>query len=189
MFAQRYLGPLSRTDVDPFVIIEIGFAGGSSAALFRELLPRGTLHEFEVGCSVPYDGPVNGFIYGSPLFDVMRREGRLHCGSGADAAFVLPVLREKIREPPLVVIDDGGHSADEMIGSFKLFFPYIKPCGLFFMEDIQESYRLGHGFHDEVIDLMSARRLFVCSLCAYCCLTTRKRGPLVICSDHASDGR
>ena len=46
-------------------------------------------------------------------------------------------------ERPLVAIDDGGHGADEMRGSFEYLFPRLAPCGLFVMEDLAESYAVG----------------------------------------------
>lgn len=149
---QRFLGPLSHDDAQPFLMIEIGFAGGASARAFREFLPRGELHEIEVACVRPKTPHYNDWIYDAPLFSIMRREGRLHCGSGASRDFVLTLL-QKLGRAPDVVIDDGGHSAEEMIGSFNLLFPRLAPCGLFFMEDLQESYRVGErdGFHVKVL--------------------------------------
>jgi hypothetical protein len=82
---QRFLGPLSRDDTAPFLMIEIGFAAGWSAAAFREFLPRGELHEVEIGCvKEKAAANKNEWIYNAPMFSVMRTEGRLHCGSGAD---------------------------------------------------------------------------------------------------------
>jgi hypothetical protein len=148
---QRFLGPLSHDETDEFLMIEIGFAGGASARAFREFLPRGELHEVEVGCVRPRTPHYNDWIYDAPLFSVMRKEGRLHCGSGASRDFMLALL-DKLRRTPAVVIDDGGHSAEEMIGSFNVLFPRLAACGLFFMEDLQESYRVGaHGFHNKVM--------------------------------------
>ena len=149
---QRFLGPLSHDDTPEFLMIEIGFAGGSSARAFREFLPRGELHEIEVGCVRPKTPHYNDWIYEAPLFSIMRKEGRLHCGSGASRDFMLALLA-KLDRAPAVVIDDGGHSAEEMIGSFNLLFPRLAPCGLFFMEDLQESYRVGErdGFHVKVL--------------------------------------
>jgi len=148
---QRFLGPMSGEQGAGVLFIEIGFAAGASARAFRGFMPNADLHEIEVGCAQPRRPQYNDWIYDAPMFAVMRAEGRLHCGSGADAQFMLPLLKQFGRAPH-IVIDDGGHSAAEMIGSFMLLFPRLAPCGLFFMEDLAESYRVGNaGFHNQVL--------------------------------------
>jgi hypothetical protein len=148
---QRFLGPLSLDNTTDFLMIEIGFAGGASAQAFRTFLPRADLHEIEIGCVKPRTPVFNDWIYDAPLFRKMRSEGRLHCGNGADETFMLPLL-QTLGRAPRIVVDDGGHSAEEMIGSFTLLFPRLAACGLFFMEDLAESYRVGEtGFHNVIL--------------------------------------
>jgi hypothetical protein len=141
---QRYLGPLSLPGVAPFSMIEIGYAAGSSACVWREMLTQADQHSIEVGCTEANRAKHDAsWIVNSPLFDVMLKEGRLHCGDGASGEFMAPILRS-LRHPLTVVVDDGGHGPSEMAGSFTYLFPRIAPRGHFFMEDLSESYRVGH---------------------------------------------
>lgn len=111
----------------------------------RRVAAHSLARQIEVGCASARSEK-NAWILDAPLFSVMRAEGRLvrlrretrrppraiiaargsfqHCGSGADASFATSVLR-KIARNPLVVIDDGGHSAEEMIGRWFSVFVVV----------------------------------------------------------------
>lgn len=140
---QRYLGPLSLPGTAEFTMIEIGFAAGHSACVWREMLAAADQHSIEIGCTAESRAKLEvDWIVKSPLFDVMMKEGRMHCGDGANGEYMAPILRS-FQHPLTVVIDDGGHGPSEMAGSFKYLFPRIAPRGFFFMEDLAESYRVG----------------------------------------------
>jgi hypothetical protein len=138
---QRYLGPLSLPDVPEFTLLEIGFAAGGSACVWREMLPRAESHSFEIGCFGP-NRAKNEWIVNAPLFSTMVAEGKLHCGDGSSADFARPII-STFRHPLMVVIDDGGHGPSEMAGSFTYLFPRIQARGIFIMEDLAESYYVG----------------------------------------------
>jgi hypothetical protein len=140
---QRYLGPMSLPGTAPFSMIEIGFATGRGACVWREMLAQADQHSTENGCSAESRATLDvNWILTAPLFDVMVKEGRLHCGDGSDGEFMAPILRS-FKHPLTVVVDDGAHGAKQMAGSFSYLFPRIAPRGLFFMEDLAESYRVG----------------------------------------------
>lgn len=140
---QHYLGPLSLPGTAKFTMIEIGFAAGSSACVWREMLAAADQHSIEIGCTAESRAKLDvNWIIKSALFDVMMKEGRMHCGDGANGEYMAPILRS-FQHPLTVVIDDGGHGPSEMAGSFQYLFPRIAPRGHFFMEDLAESYRVG----------------------------------------------
>ncbi|KAK3274785.1 hypothetical protein CYMTET_17048 [Cymbomonas tetramitiformis] len=145
-----YLDPLRDY---PITFFEIGFSTGNSAETWEEYLPLADVHEFEIACnetSPSYEGGKN-FVMLSSRYNKWRFEKkRLHCGSVNDFAWMRHEL-DSIDYPD-VVVDDGGHGPKEMILAFFFMFPQIKPGGLFFMEDIVESYVVGEaGFIDQVL--------------------------------------
>lgn len=149
---QELLGPLSTPFTTPFKLIEIGFASGWGADAWTKFLPAADVHEIEIGCTEDTRGMDQyQWIFDAPLFQRFMNSGRLHCGDGSDPGFIKSVLK-KIGEPPLVVIDDGGHGPVEMKGAFLHLFPHIAPCGYFIMEDLQESFVVGmRGFLPSVL--------------------------------------
>lgn len=44
-----------------------------------------------------------------------------------------------------IIIDDGGHTMEQQITSFKTLFDHVKPGGLYIIEDIQTSYWKSYG--------------------------------------------
>jgi 8-demethyl-8-alpha-L-rhamnosyltetracenomycin-C 2'-O-methyltransferase len=44
-----------------------------------------------------------------------------------------------------IIIDDGGHSMNQQITSFKTLFPFLKPGGLYIIEDLHTSYWQEYG--------------------------------------------
>eukprot|EP00747_Dinoflagellata_sp_TGD_P169138 gnl/TRDRNA2_/TRDRNA2_197312_c0_seq1.p1 gnl/TRDRNA2_/TRDRNA2_197312_c0~~gnl/TRDRNA2_/TRDRNA2_197312_c0_seq1.p1 ORF type:complete len:285 (+),score=23.93 gnl/TRDRNA2_/TRDRNA2_197312_c0_seq1:24-878(+) len=135
----RFLGPLQD---QPLNFIEIGFAFGHSAEAWAEFLPNAKILEIEVACN-------EGSVKHSPLFKSWVESGKLKCGSITDWNFTGPVVAE--HGTPHVVVDDGGHSPDEMKASFLSLFPRLERGGLFFMEDLKESYVVHNGFMQEVV--------------------------------------
>jgi len=137
---QEYLGKYSLPNADPFVMVEVGFAKGSSAKAWAEFLPKAKLHEFDVHCDEQWN-----VMDTSPegIKGKHRDLGycKLHCGDGANAAFLQESLKDD--EAPLVMIDDGGHGPEEMKNTFDIMWPKVKPGGLFFIEDLAESYAVG----------------------------------------------
>jgi hypothetical protein len=137
---QEYLGNYSLPDALPFVMVEIGFAKGGSAKTWHEFLPKAKLHEFDVHCDEQWN-----VMDTSPAG--IKGEHRdlgyctLHCGDGTSATFLQESLKND--EAPFIVIDDGGHGPSEMKNTFEHMWPKLRAGGLFFIEDLAESYAPG----------------------------------------------
>ena len=127
----------SRFRHRPVTVLEIGVYSGGSLDLWRE-----------------YFG-AQARIIGVDIEEAVRvyeREGiQILIGDQADPAFwarVLPTL------PRLdVVIDDGGHTPEQMIATLEATLPRLSPNGVYLCEDICGS---AHLFHDYVHGLTRA---------------------------------
>jgi hypothetical protein len=53
-----------------------------------------------------------------------------------------------------IVIDDGGHSMKQQIWTLIYMFPFIKPGGLFFVEDLNSNFIPGPNWHDHPIRMI-----------------------------------
>lgn len=82
-------------------------------------------------------------IYGVDINPACKalEEDRIHIriGDQGDRRFLRDLRKEL---PPLdIVIDDGGHTMDQQIATFEVFFPHVAPDGLYVCEDLHTSYR------------------------------------------------
>jgi len=115
---ERYLAPRRE---DPLTMLEIGVWEGASLHMWREYLPNATI----VGLD-KYDR------------DVQIDGVEIHIGDQDDAAFLNRVA--EIAGAFDVIIDDASHISSKTIRSFELFYPHLKPGGLYVIEDLQTSY-------------------------------------------------
>ena len=137
---ERFLELLRCTS---FNFLEWGFAAGASARAWREYLPLAKISEIEIGCfphspwykqQVATKYPHQKWIAGQVP------NARLYCGNAVNFTWVAESALMQHVGPLRVVIDDGGHSREEMALSFFYYFARIVPGGLFFMEDLGTSY-------------------------------------------------
>ena len=116
----HFLSPIRSSNP---VIVEIGVQLGGSCEMWRD-----------------YFGPAT-HIYGIDINPEARQQEdivtRVFIGDQQDRAFLRGVLREI--GTPDVVIDDGGHSANQQISAFEELYPALSERGLYFVEDTHTS--------------------------------------------------
>jgi demethylmacrocin O-methyltransferase len=61
-----------------------------------------------------------------------------YLGSQTDRSLMERIVRE--HGAPMVVIDDGSHRPQDVVGSFEILFPLLADDGLYVVEDTQTSY-------------------------------------------------
>jgi hypothetical protein len=117
---ERFLSPIRRTNP---VVVEIGVQLGGSVEMWRD-----------------YFGPA-ARIYGIDINpDAKQQEDvvtKVFIGDQRDQAFLRSVVQEIGR--PDVVIDDGGHTANQQITAFEALYPTLSDNGLYIVEDTHTS--------------------------------------------------
>jgi len=114
---------------EEIVIVEIGVFQGGSLQMWKK-----------------YFGP-KAKIYGidiDPRVKAFEEENiEIHIGSQSDANF-LNDLKNKIPKID-ILIDDGGHTMNQMRVTFDCMFDHIKPDGVFLCEDTHTCYHWRYG--------------------------------------------
>jgi len=163
---QDLLGHMSFSD-ERFTMVEIGFSTGHSAEAWRKFLPSVDLHEFEIGClpgchcnTSTWDDKRDGLWGRSHPSHNDLGYMKLHCGDGTEKDMLTEALKNA--SAPYVFIDDGSHGADDMVRAFENGWPMLKEGGLYFVEDMAESYAVQNGFVERMAkplarDLMAKR--------------------------------
>lgn len=110
-------------------ILEIGVSQGGSLQMWKE-----------------YFGP-NAKIYGvdiNPQCKTLEEENiKIFIGSQSDPQF-LNDLKKSIPKVD-ILIDDGGHTMEQQIVTYKVMFDHIKDNGVYLCEDLHTSYWLKFG--------------------------------------------
>jgi 23S rRNA U2552 (ribose-2'-O)-methylase RlmE/FtsJ len=117
---ERFLSPIRRANP---VVLEIGVQLGGSVEMWREYFGAATR------------------IYGIDINPDARQQQdivtKVFIGDQQDRSFLRAVLREIGR--PDVVIDDGGHTANQQITAFEELYPALSDAGLYVVEDTHTS--------------------------------------------------
>ena len=117
---ERYLSPIRR--INP-VVLEIGVQLGGSVEMWRD-----------------YFGPA-ARIFGIDINPDARQlediATKVFIGDQQDREFLRSVVREIGR--PDVVIDDGGHTANQQITAFEELYPTLSDNGIYTVEDTHTS--------------------------------------------------
>ncbi len=121
---ERYL---SRFKDKPCTFLELGVAQGGSLEIFQTYLgPEARL----IGVDV------------NPDCKQWERPGvAVLIGDQSDANFIGGVVAPK--GPFDIIIDDGGHVADQQLVSFLTLFPQLKEGGVYLVEDLHTTFWLG----------------------------------------------
>lgn len=116
-----YQDALTRTER----MLEIGVDRGGSLQMWRKHLPEATI----VGLDINPD---------SARHDDPQRGIHVRIGDQTDVRFLGAVVDEL--GPFDTVLDDGGHTPKQMIGSFRYLFPRLRPGGVYIVEDVCANY-------------------------------------------------
>ncbi|MGB8365285.1 MAG: class I SAM-dependent methyltransferase [Rhizomicrobium sp.] len=110
--------------------LEIGVQKGGSLQIMQEYLGSNAR---VIGLDV------------DPACAALRDEGReIYIGDQSDPAFLARLAKEC--GPFDIIIDDGGHVADQQIVSFLSLFPSLKEGGVYLVEDLHTTF--WHGYQD-----------------------------------------
>lgn len=120
---ERYFSKFRNKD-EKIVVVEIGVLNGGSLQMWKKYFGK------------------NAIIYGIDIYEDCKKYEEeninIRIGSQADHKF----LSELVKEIPQidVLIDDGSHRVGHQITTFKYLFDYIKPGGVYLVEDTHTSY-------------------------------------------------
>jgi hypothetical protein len=108
--------------------LEIGFANGASARMWEEYFPNARLYYIDIQ---------------QQCIDICNRLllKRSSChlvdqGKKEDLLNFITTIEGEFD----IIIDDGGHTMQQQITSFKALFPFIKKGGFYIIEDLHTSY-------------------------------------------------
>lgn len=101
------------------VVLEIGVQNGGSLHMWKD-----------------YFGP-GARLFGADIDPACATRGpegaRIFIGDQADPAFLKTIVQET--GPIDIIIDDGGHTANQMIVSFQTLYPHVRSPGVYLVED------------------------------------------------------
>jgi hypothetical protein len=104
--------------------LEIGVQFGYSIKLWESYFRKANLHFIDIDFSY--------LIY-------QPKKAHLHRADQANQGQLIHVV-EQIAGGIDILIDDGGHTMEQQQTSFRTLFPYVKPGGLYIIEDLHTSY-------------------------------------------------
>lgn len=112
---------------EPLKFLEIGFLTGASAALWHEYFPNAELYFMEI---YPDYFRKSRFKFSN----------RVHFIAGDQESD--DDLNRLINEtgPLDIILDDGGHTMNQQLTSFKKLFPILQPGGMYIIEDLHTSH-------------------------------------------------
>lgn len=125
-------------------MLEIGVQNGGSLQLWAQALPPGS--------------EVVGIDIDPGCADLaLPANARVLIGNAADEAFLQSVLGTQTFD---LIVDDGSHRSHDVVRSFGLLFPRLRPGGRYFIEDLHASYwrEFGGGFRapDSAVEFLKS---------------------------------
>ena len=116
-FYQRHFG-----DIVPSILLEIGVLKGGSHRSWKELFPQCRVVGIEI----------------DPSIADTNKDIEIYTGDQKDQLFLTHVI-DMIGSPD-IIIDDGGHSRSQQVGSFVHLWQYLKSGGVYIIEDLETSF-------------------------------------------------
>lgn len=122
-YTRIYEDLFDKNKDDKLTILEIGAGSGASPKLWKAYFSKAKVISIDNNpdCNVSTSDRV-----------------AFHVGDQANFDFLSNVV--KSYDGLDIVIDDGSHIWSDQIDSFKYLFPYVKPGGLYIVEDVHTSY-------------------------------------------------
>lgn len=108
----------------PLKFLEIGIFCGSSVMMWENYLENSELHFIDI-------------TYENLVYNPIR--SHLHLVDQSNASSLMRFI-EEVGGNFDVILDDGGHTMDQQITSFKTLFPFVKSGGVYIIEDLHTSY-------------------------------------------------
>jgi len=128
--------PVGRNEA--FTFLEIGVFRGASALMWAEWFPQASV----IGLDVKLPKRA------------VPKNLTLVVGDGTANATVAKLKKKFVA--PLVVLDDGSHQWDQQRMSLAKFWSWLKPGGMYIIEDLHTSFAPGYSREDafSFVDLM-----------------------------------
>ena len=101
----------------------MGYGPGKSMLTWQEYIPNIEISylEFNAGCAEKFRDKLKNLLVGDQSdFELLKKA--------------------EVSGPYDVIIDDGGHTRKQQIHSFKGLWPYLKPSGVYIIEDLMYSF-------------------------------------------------
>jgi 2-polyprenyl-3-methyl-5-hydroxy-6-metoxy-1,4-benzoquinol methylase len=101
-------------------ILEIGILSGAFLKVVAEFLPHASIYGIDITLdNIKYD-------LNTPQFHIYKMDGTLRSSA------------EKLNQSYDIIIEDGSHTPEDQVKTLDAFAPYIKPGGMYIIEDISE---------------------------------------------------
>lgn len=91
-----------------------------SLSMWKDYLPEAEIHGFDIADFSKYESPQNVFVHRGDMGNIED----LHC------------LLDRTGVPFDVIIDDASHASHHQQIAFGVLFPYLKPGGFYFIENL-----------------------------------------------------
>lgn len=115
--------PIMQTELD---LLEIGIQNGGSLEIWAKLFPNAK--------------NLIGLDSDRKCSELRFSDSRIKLWVGDGADVTARDYVRKISSDLGIVIDDGSHVSRDIIRSFLIFFPLVKPGGIYVIEDLHASY-------------------------------------------------
>ncbi|SDJ32200.1 glycosyltransferase [Lutimaribacter saemankumensis] len=122
-FYQKHLSPFQAS---PVRLLEIGIQNGGSLEVWSQFFPKA---EIIVGCDI--NPKCGSLTYDDP---------RVRVFVGDAGTKIVKAKISKASEYFDIIIDDGSHKSEDIVKAFSLYFPMLKPGGVYIAEDLHASY-------------------------------------------------
>ncbi|SNX28928.1 Methyltransferase domain-containing protein [Polynucleobacter meluiroseus] len=128
----------------PITLLEIGIQNGGSLDTWAKFFPNA---QAIVGCDI--DEKCNSLVYDDP---------KIHVVVGDANSEAANTKIRKISSEFDIIIDDGSHISSDILNSFLIYFPLVRPGGIYVVEDAHTLY--DNSFGGGILNEFSALTFF-----------------------------